>query len=119
EDGKLIGELPDGEVMFHSDQTFNEKPCSASILYGIEVPDKGGNTMFANCYRAYDALPEAVRAKLDGLKAMNVFGYDVTKARTSDTGHHLKFAHPVVRTHPATGRKALYVNRLQTALMEG
>ena len=58
EDGKPIGALPDGEMHFHSDQCYQERPAMASMLYAIEVPSKGGNTLFANAYAAYETLPE-------------------------------------------------------------
>lgn len=54
EDGKLIGELPDGEMVFHSDQIYVERPAMATMLYAIEIPSRGGNTCFANMFRAYD-----------------------------------------------------------------
>src|SRR5215831_7562301 len=54
QDGKLIGALPDGEMNFHSDQCHQERPAMASMLYALEVPSKGGNTLFANAYKAYE-----------------------------------------------------------------
>ena len=58
ENGKLIGALPDGEMLFHSDQCYVERPCMAALLYGIEIPSHGGETIFANMYRAYETLPQ-------------------------------------------------------------
>src|SRR3989304_10257076 len=57
EDGKPIGALPDGEMHFHSDQCYQEKPATGSMLYAIEIPSKGGDTLFANAYLAYETLP--------------------------------------------------------------
>ena len=57
EDGKPIGALPDGEMHFHTDQCHQERPAMASMLYAIEVPSAGGNTLFANGYKAYETLP--------------------------------------------------------------
>jgi taurine dioxygenase len=120
-DGKPIGELPDGEMWFHSDQCYIEKPCAGTMLYAIEVPSRGGNTIFGNMYAAYETLPEAMKSRLDGLEAMNIYDYKVNStSRTGRPGGDApRYAHPVVRTHPETGRKALYVNRLMTAYIEG
>jgi taurine dioxygenase len=87
----------------------------ATLLYAIEVPARGGNTLFANMYAAYEALPGDVKQRLTGLAALNVYDYEgnPTKRGAVRDGAP-SFVHPVVRTHPATGRKALYVNRLMT-----
>ncbi len=115
ENGKLIGALPDGEMMFHSDQCYVETPTAASMLFAIEIPSKGGDTLFANMYRAYETLPAELKARLEGKRALNVYDYDNAATHRgpvrADAPRH---AHPVFRTHPATGRKALYVNRLMT-----
>jgi taurine dioxygenase len=121
EDGKPIGALPDGEMQFHSDQCHQERPAMASMLYAIEVPRKGGNTLFANAYLAYETLPDEIRRRIDGRKALNAYDYDtgatIRGAEVSEDAP--SYWHPVVRTHPATGRKALYVNRLMTRRIEG
>ena len=114
ENGQLIGALPDGEMMFHSDQCYVEKPGMASMLYAIEVPSRGGNTSFANMYRAYETLPPEWKHRLAGRVAMNVYDYDKNPTQRGSSGGGLRHAHPVFRTHPETGRKALYVNRLMT-----
>jgi taurine dioxygenase len=121
ENGKQIGALPDGEMQFHSDQCYQERPAMASMLYAIEVPSAGGNTLFANAYMAYDTLSDDIKRRLDGLKALHAYDYDNASMKR---GTVIKegvphFAHPLVRTHPATGRKALYVNRLMTIAIEG
>jgi taurine dioxygenase len=120
-EGKPIGELPDGEMWFHSDQCYIEKPCAGTMLYAIEIPSHGGNTIFGNMYAAYETLPEAMKSRLAGLKAMNIYDYKVNSiARVTLPGSDApRYAHPVVRTHPETGRKALYANRLMTAYIEG
>jgi taurine dioxygenase len=120
-DGKPIGALPDGEMQFHTDQCYIERPAKASMLYAIEVPRTGGNTLFANAYTAYETLPDEVKRRIDGRRAINA--YDYAKASTK-RGTELAegvphYSHPVVRTHPATGRRALYVNRLMTISIEG
>lgn len=115
ENGQLIGALPDGEMMFHSDQCYIESPSAATMLYAMEVPSRGGDTLFANMYSAYDAVPPDLKARIEGKKAMNVYDYaNVPTQRGVTSTEAPRFAHPVVRTHPATGRKALYVNRLMT-----
>jgi taurine dioxygenase len=120
EDGKPIGALPDGEMQFHSDQCHQERPAMASLLYAIEVPSKGGNTLFANQYKAYETLPDAIKRRIDGRKALNAYDYHTAamKRGTQLAEGVPCYAHPVVRTHPATGRKALYVNRLMTVRIE-
>src|SRR5712691_3075985 len=121
EDGKPIGALPDGEMHFHTDQCHQERPAMASMLYAIEVPRAGGNTLFANGYKAYETLPEDVKRRIDGRRALNAYDYDNASTRrgTRLADGVPSCVHPVVRTHPATGRKALYVNRLMTVRIEG
>ena len=121
EDGKSIGALPDGEMHFHTDQCHQERPAKASMLYALEVPSMGGNTLFANGYRAYETLPPEIKRRIEGRKAVNAYDYDTaaTKRGTRLAPSVPSYAHPVVRTHPATGRKALYVNRLMTVRIEG
>lgn len=122
QDGRHIGALPLGEMQFHSDQCYQERPAMGTMLYSIEIPAEGGNTLFANGYAAYEALPDEVKGKVAGRKAVQVYDYG---GGVLDRRHMVKpeagvsFAHPVFRTHPATGRKALYVNRLMTHHIEG
>jgi taurine dioxygenase len=121
EDGKQIGALPDGEMHFHTDQCHQERPAMATMLYSIEVPSVGGNTLFANAYAAYETLPAAIRQNIEGRKALNAYDYD---AAATTRGTKVREGvpacwHPIVRTHPATGRKALFVNRLMTVAIEG
>lgn len=115
ENGRLIGALPDGEMMFHSDQCYVERPAYASMLYAMEIPSRGGDTLFANMYAAYDALPADIKQRLDGKLAINVYDYgNAATVRGTARDDAPRHAHPVFRTHPVTGRKALYVNRLMT-----
>jgi taurine dioxygenase len=120
EDGKPIGALPDGEMQFHSDQCHQERPAMASMLYAIEVPASGGNTLFANGYLAYETLPPEIKRRIEGRKALNAYDYNsAAMKRGARLGEGVpSYVHPVVRTHPATGRKALYVNRLMTVRIE-
>jgi len=121
EDGKPIGALPDGEMHFHTDQCHQAQPAMASMLYALEVPSTGGNTLFANGYKAYETLPPEIKRRIEGRKALNAYDYDTaaTKRGTRLAPSVPSYAHPMVRTHPATGRKALYVNRLMTVGIEG
>jgi taurine dioxygenase len=116
ENGELVGALPDGEMFFHSDQCYIERPGMATMLYAMEVPKRGGNTLFANMYAAYETLPGRIKARIEGKLALNVYDYDNNATtRGSEPREGVpSYAHPIVRTHPATGRKALYVNRLMT-----
>jgi taurine dioxygenase len=115
-DGKPAGILPDGEMLFHSDTCYVERPAMASMLYAIEVPSRGGDTLFANGFAAYDALPDKIKIRISGMHALNVYDYAANPTlRAHELAQDAKRAtHPVFRTHPATGRKSLYVNRLMT-----
>ena len=119
EDGKPIGALPDGEMHFHTDQCHQEIPAKATMLYAIEIPSKGGNTLFSNAYTAYETLPENIKHRIAGRRALNAYdqGYDAAQRELRRC--RSSCWHPAVRTHPATGRKALYVNRLMTREIEG
>jgi alpha-ketoglutarate-dependent taurine dioxygenase len=121
ENGEPIGNLPDGEMQFHTDQCHQPRPAKASMLYAIEIPSTGGNTLFANAYAAYETLPDDVKRRLEGRRALNAYDYDIgTTIRRSEVPDDTPSQwHPAVRTHPATGRKALYVNRLMTRKIEG
>ena len=127
ENGRLIGALPDGEMLFHSDQCYVERPCMAALLYGIELPAQGGDTIFANMYLAYESLPDDLRTAVEGRKALNIFEYNESGGYGQSAMELFEtvpegakcHAHPVVRTHPSTGRKALYVNRGMTLCIEG
>jgi taurine dioxygenase len=124
-DGKYVGALPDGEMYFHSDMCYVERPSMATILYAMEIPSAGGNTLFANMYKAFDALPAATKQRLQGLKAVNSYepGTEApmaamrTRAQVSPNAR--SFAQPLVCTHPVTGKKALYLNRLMTEYIVG
>jgi taurine dioxygenase len=123
ENGEPIGSLPDGEMQFHSDMCYTENPVKGTFLYAIEVPSAGGDTLFLNMYSAYDGLPEAMKARLAGLRALNSYSHGYSGATLRSANQRLPedrhFTHPVVRTHPDTGRQALYINRLMTMEIEG
>jgi taurine dioxygenase len=125
EDGKYVGALPDGEMYFHSDMCYVERPSMATMLYAMEIPSAGGNTLFANMYKAFDALAEATKQRLLGLKAVNSYEPGTkapmaamrTRAQVSPNAR--SFTQPLVCTHPVTGKKALYLNRLMTEYIVG
>ena len=115
----------------HSDTAMVEAPPMGAILIALEVPDYGGDTLFANQYRAYNALSDGMKAMLANLKAVHsdrmVAGPGAaersdnrsTKSRTGPDWTETKSALPVVRTHPETGRKCLYVNHSYTVGFDG
>lgn len=108
--------LPEGEMQYHTDQCYYETPSRATILFAIEIPAEGGNTKFANAYRAYESLDDAMKTRLQGLKALNVYDYDAnsTIKRYESSPDAPRYAHPVVIRHPETGREVLYINRLMS-----
>ena len=121
-----VTKLPHETVNFggiwHSDTVYLERPPMATLLVAREVPPHGGDTMFASMYAAYDALSPGMQRMLDGLSAVNSSALaDVSKTREDRIRDHgvesdqeFVAEHPVVRTHPETGRKALYVNVAHT-----
>ncbi len=125
ENGQYVGALPDGEMYFHSDMCYVERPSMATILYAMEIPQTGGNTLFANMYKAYEALPETTRRRLNGLKAVNSYEPGTSapmaamRIRSARSSQNRSYAQPMVCTHPLTGKKALYVNRLMTEYIVG
>ena len=122
ENGKPIGTLPDGEMMFHHDTIYKPRPHIGTLLYAIEVPSSGGNTKFTNLYKAYDALPIEIKRKIEGRSALHLYDYDRISERNTAEGAGALLencAHPVAITHPRSGGKALYVNRLMTAEIQG
>ena len=120
QNGEYVGALPDGEMYFHSDMCYRERPSMATILYAMNIPSVGGNTVFANMYQAWDTLPETIKKNIEGRKAVN--SYDpgtqapmtATRTRLPASKNARSFAQPLVCTHPVTGKKALYLNRLMT-----
>jgi taurine dioxygenase len=118
---------------WHSDVTFYERPPLGSILYALESPAHGGDTIFANMYQAYDALSDGLKATLDGMTAIHSAG-DTYGAKSDSAARparnrsmdirygndaEAEVEHPVIRTIPETGRKALFVNRTYTKKFKG
>ena len=115
QNGETVGALPDGELSFHFDRVHQKKPTRASVLHAVEIPDKGGETCFANMYQAYETLPDAIKEKIAGRMALNTYDYGATSASKKVIDEDAQSAvHPIVRTIPETGRKALFVSRLMT-----
>ncbi|MEM9682473.1 MAG: TauD/TfdA family dioxygenase [Pseudomonadota bacterium] len=117
---------------WHSDTTYMEHPALGSVLYAKETPAAGGDTMFANMYCAYESLSDGMRASLDGLHALNSSAQNYRGGRAAKmkklagmknsykvNSDVLEAVHPVVRTHPVTGRKALYLNGSHTLRFRG
>ena len=120
ENGEPIGALPDGEMMFHHDMLHAEIPDKGTMLYSCEIPDRGGNTLFASGYAAYDTLPREIREPLEGKLAFHHYNYgSVQKGDGKGTEAYSESLHPVFRVHEETKRKAIYVNRLMTEKVEG
>ena len=102
-------------MMFHHDMIHAEVPSKGTLLYSVEIPSAGGDTLFASGYAAYDSLDPAVRDKLEGRKAISHYDYGSTqKGDSRGTEAFGECTHPVFRTHEDTGKKAVYVNRLMT-----
>ena len=100
---------------WHTDDSYLATPAKATLLHSIELPSRGGTTWFCNMHSVYEALPESTRRKIDGGRA--VHGYDTRRARNRPSQRTAEeiaetpdVEHPLVRTHPDTGRKALYLN---------
>jgi taurine dioxygenase len=114
--GETTGEHPDkGTLVWHSDLSFQVRPALATLLYGIEVPKVGGDTLFANMYAACDALPDATKTRIARLRA--VHDLDASRQRAGAPPMTEKqrreappVEHPLVRTHPEIGRKCLYIS---------
>ena len=113
---------------WHTDTAHVECPPMGAILHALEVPPRGGDTLFANQYLAYEALSDGLKAALEGMKAVHddsrVAGPNANKGRSTQTRDDDEWtptenAHPVIRTHPETGRKALFVNVASAHKFEG
>jgi taurine dioxygenase len=124
ENGEPIGSLPDGDMMYHSDGQYDENPYRYTMLYALDVPSSGGNTLFANLYKAYETLPPDLKERLAEVEAQH--GYYAGRHVTPEILETLAitqvddaFAHPVFTAHEETGRTVLYVSRLLTTSLNG
>lgn len=112
-DGKSIGGLANSEINWHYDQIYLPRPAVGSLLFSVTIPPEGGSTYFADMCGVYEALPERLKSKINGRKAVQSYANfnsdhtiktkDAIKKKTPDVEH------PIVRVHPVTGREALYV----------
>lgn len=125
ENGKAIGALGNAEAIWHSDMNYIAEPPTGSVLYSLEVPDSGGDTGFCNMYRALEDLPADIRTRIADLKikhdsSTNSGGFLREGAKpVTDVRDCPGAVHPIVRTHPETGRKALYIGRRRYACIMG
>jgi taurine dioxygenase len=123
--GEAIGSLGDGEAVWHTDMSYLDLPPKASMLYALEVPPTGGNTSFCTMYGVYEALPARLKERIANLKikhdgTYNSGGYvrqGVTP--TDDPRASPGAVHPLVCTHPVTGRRMLYLGRRRNAYLVG
>jgi taurine dioxygenase len=123
--GAPIGGLGDGEAIWHSDMTYVERPPMGAILHALEVPESGGDTYWANMYLAYETLAADLKKKIEGREAIHDATYNsagqmrkgyapVTDPRKAPGAHH-----PLVATHPETGRKCLFLGRRRNSYIVG
>ncbi len=126
--GKSIGSLGNYEAEWHTDMSYVEQPPKMTCLYSLEVPEEGGDTSFLNMYAAYEALPDETRRVIDGKRAKHDYSRnsagEVRKgfegfADESDPRKIPGAWHPLVTTHPQTGRRALYLGRRRNGYIEG
>jgi taurine dioxygenase len=123
--GEPIGSLGAGEAVWHTDMSYLDVPPMASMLYALEVPPSGGNTSFCSMYAVYDALPDQVKRRIANLKikhdgTYNSGGYlRQGVAATDDPRTSPGAVHPLVCTHPDTGRRMLYLGRRRNAYLVG
>ena len=125
QNGEPIGSLGAGEAVWHTDMSYLEKPPMASTLYALEVPPSGGNTSFCSMYAVYQSLPPELKRRIAGLKIKHDGTYNsggflrqgVTP--TDDPRTSPGALHPLVCTHPDTGRQMLYLGRRRNAYLAG
>jgi taurine dioxygenase len=125
QEGKAVGSLGSYELVWHTDMSYNPLPPRASLLYALEVPPDGGNTGFLNMYAAYETLPGDLKRAIDGKTCIhdssrNSAG-ELRKGfqTTTDVRRTPGAVHPLVRLHPVSGRKALFLGRRPGAYIHG
>lgn len=125
ENGEAIGVLRDAEVVWHSDNSYRDRPLSYSALYSLEVPPQGGNTGFANMYLALETLDPSLRKRIEGRTLKHDMTYNSAGdlregfSPVSDVREAPGPSHPIIRTHPETGCNALYLGRRPNAYING
>jgi taurine dioxygenase len=125
ENGQPIGQLGAYEAVWHTDMSYVAEPPSASALYSLEAPPSGGDTGFCNMYLAYETLPADLKRQVEG----KLCRHDASRNSAGelrrgfvdapDPSHTVGAEHPIVRTHPVTGRKALFLGRRRNAYIPG
>jgi taurine dioxygenase len=128
EQGREVG-MADAGSFWHSDVSFKARPARATMLYAVEVPDEGGDTLFCDMTAAYEALPGPMKARLEGLGAVHRYGYATKRAEGGPAGRRDRIrsqetavppcVHPVIRTQAESGRKSIYINPAYTERIEG
>jgi taurine dioxygenase len=120
-DGEAIGAFGDGEFWFHIDSGYAARPYKYTFLFALELPSEGGNTLFSNMYKAYEAVPDELKRKLSGKRALHIHEYNRNRqaSHAGDISQVPHCYHPVFPRHPDTGRKTLFVDRLMTTSIEG
>jgi taurine dioxygenase len=125
ENGKPIGNLGDGEAVWHADMTYVEVPPKAALLHSLEIPPTGGNTYFANMLAAYETLPPELKQAAAGKIAVHDASTNSAGLlrkgykQVTDVRDVVGAQHPLVRTDPRTGRKALFLGRRPNAYVLG
>jgi taurine dioxygenase len=128
EDGEPIG-VPDAGDAWHSDLSFKKIPALVTILFAVRLPEQGGDTEFSNCHAAYDALDGSMKIRLEGLRGVHTVN-KLRNPRVAIAGtrqdaeafyraRDATVTHPLVRTHPETGRKTLYLSPRFTIAIDG
>ena len=120
--------IRDAGSSWHSDYSYKPVPANATLLYALEVPDEGGDTYFADLAAAYDVLPDKMKARLDGLQVRQQYRWSEDRSHVENRWNLLndterektpEVIHPLVRTHPETGRKGLFIsNAVSTGIKE-
>ncbi len=128
EGGEYVGNADAGRY-WHSDMSFEEKPNLGTVVYALEVPPEGGDTLFAALQGAYESLPDGAKRQIEGKRAAHTFArhYEEVMAKGStrpplsaeQQAALVDMWHPIARTHPDTGRKTLFVNPGHTTRIEG
>jgi alpha-ketoglutarate-dependent taurine dioxygenase len=109
---------------WHTDSSYRQIPCTGALLHGVEVSRTGGETQFTNMYLVYDSLPDPLKRQIEGRKAQHNFGHMHTQAKLKPLTEEEKAAmpavwQPMVRKHPVTGRKSLYISPIYNDAIEG
>jgi taurine dioxygenase len=123
EDGRALGSLGDGDLHWHTDQSYTAKPCWGTLLYGVEIPADGGNTYFADLQAAYAAMPDDLRAAVEGRRVVYSVEAALVSKRSPITAEQRArtpdVSQPLVRTHPYLGHKVIYASPNHYVRVEG